>query len=94
MTESTYTTEELKNWDWKITTLDTNYTVTGFRMSLVPNDGSYKYSELEVKGNTIPKAYRNQILTQTRTVFLEFIRADNKNGESISVFPIAVRIQS
>ena len=89
-----YTVAELKNCDWKITTDDTSYTVTEFRMTFVPKNNSYKYSEQEVKGNTIPETYRNQILTRTRNVFLEYIKAVNKKGESIPVKPIAVRIQS
>ncbi|MFI5218242.1 MAG: hypothetical protein ACHQNT_02050 [Bacteroidia bacterium] len=91
-TGGNYTLAELKNCDWKITSVDTSYTVTEFRMSLVPKDDSYKYSEQEVKGNTIPETYRNQILTHTRNVFLEYIKAVNKKGESVLVKPIAVRI--
>jgi hypothetical protein len=93
-TGGNYTVAELQKCDWKITTVDTTYTVTEFRMSLTPKDNSYKYSEEAVKGNTIPKVYRNQILKHTRNIFLEFIKAVNQKGESILVKPIAVRIQS
>jgi hypothetical protein len=92
--EGTYTLAELKNCDWKISPVDTNYTVIGFRMSLVPNNESYKYSEQQMTGNTIPEQYRNQILMHTRNVFLEFIKATNQRGDTIHVKPIALRIQS
>jgi hypothetical protein len=92
--EGTYTLAELKKCDWKISPVDTNYTVIEFRMSLVPKDDTYKYSEQQMTGNAIPEKYRNQILMDTRNVFLEFIKATNRKGDTIHVKPIAVRIQS
>ena len=87
-----YTIQELQNCDWQIIPVDTGFTVTEFRMSLVPNDNTYKYSEIPIKGNFIPEQYRNQILSHSRMVLLEFIKAANYKGESILVKAIAVRI--
>ena len=89
----TYSVEELSNCDWKISALDTNYIVTHFKMSLVPKDHSYKYSELEINSNSIPEKFRNQILSHTRVILLEFITAKNQKSELRLVKPIGVKIQ-
>jgi hypothetical protein len=93
-TGGSYTIAELQNCDWKITTVDTSYTVKEFKMALVPKDDTFKLTEYAINGNIIPEQYRNKILTHTRNIFLEYIKAADRKGESILVKPIAVRIQS
>jgi hypothetical protein len=83
----------LRKCDWKIYMADSNYTVSEFKMSLVPKKkGTFKYEELSMRGNIIPEEYRSKILTDTRYVYLEYIRAINKQGEYILVKPISVRM--
>src|SRR3982751_634086 len=69
--QGSYTVEELKTCDWKIMPVDSNLTVVEFQMSLVPKDKSYSYTEKKITGNAIPEEYKNQILNETKNVYLE-----------------------
>jgi hypothetical protein len=91
--EGSFSVEELKNCDWKIIPLDSNLTVIEFRMSLVPKDKLYSYTEKKITGNAIPVEYKNQILNQTKSVYLEYIKAIDKQGQQETIKPIAIRIQ-
>jgi hypothetical protein len=88
-----YTVKELKNCDWKIVPQDSNLTVVEFQMSLVPKNNAYEYTEKKITGNAIPGEYKNQILGQTKNVFLEYIEAVNRQGQQELIKPIAMRIQ-
>ncbi|MEO5571645.1 MAG: hypothetical protein ABIT08_04850 [Bacteroidia bacterium] len=88
-----YTVAELQNCDFKIIPVDSNFTVTEFQLSLVAKGELYQYQERKIKGNEIPKEERTRILTQTKNVFIEQIKAVNKEGQIINIKPIAVRIQ-
>lgn len=92
-TGGTYTVKELRNCEFKIVPLDSNLTVVTFQMSLVAKEKSFPYTEKKITGNVIPAEYKNQILTQTKNVFLEQIKAVNKKGQQELIKPIAVRIQ-
>src|ERR1041384_2780913 len=85
-----YTVKELQNCDFKIIPLDSNLTVVEFMMSLVAKDKLYPYTEKKITGNVIPGEYKTQILTQTKNVFLEYIKAINKKGQEENIKPIAV----
>jgi hypothetical protein len=91
-TGGTYTVKELQDCDFEIIPLDPNLTVTEFKMSLVAKDKSFSYLEKQITGNVIPEEYRNQILTHTKNIFLEYIKAANKNGVLVLIKPIAIRL--
>lgn len=88
-----YSVKELQDCDFKIIPLDNNLTITEFQLSLVPKDKIYQFEERKILGNVIPQEYRNQILTQTKSVFLEYIKAINKQGQEELIKAIGVRIQ-
>jgi hypothetical protein len=89
-TGGTYKVKELQNCDFKITPLDSNLTVVEFKMSIVAKNNSLPLTEKIIKGNLIPEEYKTQILTETKNVFLEFIKAINSRGEFELIKPIAV----
>ena len=93
VTGATFKVKELQNCDWKIVPQDSNLTVMEFQMSLVPKNNAYEYTEKKITGNAIPGEYKNQILGQTKNVFLEYIKAVNRQGQQELIKPIAVRIQ-
>jgi hypothetical protein len=87
------TVDELKECNWKILLTDPSYSITSFKMSLVPKDyKNQKYEEYEMSGDSIGEKYRSDVLN-SRTIFLEFIHASNKAGESKMASPIGLRIK-
>ncbi len=87
-----YFEADLQNCDFKISCNDTNYTVVEFQISLVPHENLYEYMEVHVKSSAIPERFRKQILKQTKFVYLENIKALNRNGEEARVKPFGIRI--
>lgn len=87
-----YGVKELQDCDFKIIPRDSNLTVVEFQMSLVAKDNSYPYIEKKMTGNTISLQYKNQILTRTKSVFLEYIKAVNKNEQLELIKPITIRV--
>jgi hypothetical protein len=91
--DSDITTEELSQCNWKIVLSDTSYTISSFKMSLVPVD--YKkgtYQEYEMRGDSIGEKYRSDVLKSQR-IILEFIKASNKWGDSKLLNPIGLTIK-
>lgn len=86
-----YTVDELKSCNWIISTFDTTYKVSEFKLTIVPKNNSTKLIEEEIKGNVVPEIFRNPIIYNSKTAFLEFIRATNNKGDCINVNPIAIR---
>jgi hypothetical protein len=89
------TAEELKNCDWKVMASNPEFTVTEFKLTLVPNkEGVIKYTEIDVKGNEIPLQHRRLIMNYTSKFFIEYIKARVGNDESTRMLnPISVRVQ-
>ncbi len=86
-----YTLEELQNCDFKIIPLDTSFTVTEFRLTLV--EKGKKIIEKKINGNKIPHSFREQILIPTKkAIYLELIKAESAQGQEVKIKPIAVRI--
>ena len=88
-----YTLAELKECDFKISAANHGFTVVEFKLSLVSKDKSFAYTEKQIKGNVIPEEYRGQILTHTKYVYLEYIRAVDTKGTYVTLKPVSVRIQ-
>jgi hypothetical protein len=91
--DSDITTEELSQCNWKIVPSDTSYTISTFKMSLVPVD--YKkgsYAEYEMLGDSIGKKYRSDVLKSQR-IILEFIKASNKSGDTKLLSPFSLNIK-
>jgi hypothetical protein len=87
-----YLIEELKNCDWKITTVDPGFVVTEFKITIIPKDNT-GIQEYEIKGNIIPEKYRTDILTLSKKVFVEYIKAEKNNGDRIRVRPFVIQLK-
>ncbi len=83
---------ELTESDWKITTYDNRFLVKKFRLTIVPTDWSVKLKEIEVESNEIPVEYREEIMTLSRSILLEFIQVLAPDNTVRSIKPIAVNI--
>ncbi len=92
--EATFAIEELKKCDWKIQTVDSNYTVFQFKLTMIAREKPGAITEYEIKGNTIPEKYSNEILDSAKKVFLEYIKVGKNKDERINARPIAIRILS
>ena len=84
--------KELTESDWKITTSDNRFLVKKFRLTIVPTDRSVKLKEIEVESNEIPVEYREEIMTLSRSILLEFIQVLAPDNTVRSIKPIAVNI--
>jgi hypothetical protein len=93
-TQRTYFIGDLNNCDWKISTIDPNYEVTEFKITIIPKDNSKSILEYEIKGNTIPEKYRTEILTHSEKVFVEYIKAEKNKGDRIPVKPFVIKSDS
>lgn len=89
----TYLIEDLNNCDWKISTVDPSYVVTEFKITIIPKDNSKGIHEYEIKSNMIPEKYRNDILTLSKSVFVEYIKAEKKKGDRIPVKPFVIQVE-
>jgi len=85
----TYTPDEIKNCDLKITTSDKNSKVTEFKLTIIAKD--QPPFELQIKGNVIPEQYRAKILAASHT-YLEYIKADLGNGAIKAMKSLSIQI--
>jgi hypothetical protein len=87
-------TEELMKCDWILTAGPEDLQIFEFRLSIVPMNTKEKYSEITIEGDQIPKEYRNRILENSTKIFIEYIKAQNLNADSINLKPFTIRILS
>jgi len=87
-----YLPAELANCDMQILPVDKNLTVVEFKITLMKEGG--QQTEEAIKGNTIPKAYKDKILSpEYRNFMVEYIKAIDKNGNAAFINPLMVRIK-
>jgi len=85
---------DLESCNFKIHCDDPKFKVFEFQLSLVPSSSLSKYSEELIKLSYIPEKYRQAIISQTKIMYLERIRAVNDKGEKVNVKPFGIRIKS
>ena len=86
----TFTQDELENCELKINPVDTNYTVSSFKLTIIPRDPSGNPVEYEIIGNIISEKVRTEIASNAKSVFLEYIKAKNPGGGIVMVRPIKI----
>jgi len=89
-----FTPFEIQNCDLKINMIDEDYVVSFFKLTIVPKDVSSNLEEYEINGNAISENIQTQILERAKSVYLEYIKAKNSNGEIVHVRPIKIIVKS
>lgn len=83
---------DLKDCDFILSSLDSGYTIVEFQFSLVPIDDSSVYIEELIESSMVPEKFKNTILTKTIIIYLEKIKAKNKDGMEIMIKPFGIKI--
>jgi len=89
-----FTLDEFQKCDMKVKMVDENYLVSSFKLTIMPKENSIDPIEHEIIGSIISEGVREQIVSNAKSVFLEYIKAKNSSGEIVPGRPIKIIIKS